>query len=1337
MQRKFKQILAALLLAVILIGIVPIGDFAGLNINLDWIAFNSKASAEEEYEFATTGQCGENVYYSFDRSSGRLTISGKGDMWDNCDLFINSYEIIDVIICEGITSVGEDMFSCCHMIKSVVIPNSVTKISDDAFYGCDALKKIDIPNNVTYIGNGAFNNCEFTNIKIPEGVTFIGSRTFGSCSSLTNIVIPNTVTAIYDNAFDGCSSLTSVSIPDSVTFVGDEAFSMCSSLNNIKLSNNLESIGYGAFSYCESLKSIKIPESVKSIGTAAFIKCTKLSNIEFPTNVEKLGGSLLDETEYYNTSSNWENGVLYIGNWLLNTLPERIMNDIVIKETTKYIAEYAFRDCENITSISIPEGVEYIGKDAFYNCMNLIQIKIPSTTVNIENRIFVNCYKLERIEIDDKNLKYDSRDNCNAVIETFSNTLIVGCKNSSIPYDVIKIGDYAFSGCSGFSEIKIPDSVKEIGAGAFAGTDIKSITIPNGVTSIKECTFNGCEFLKDITIPASIKSISLDDAFGDCDLSNVFFEGSADDWCNINYVDGGYDHIITDNLYIQGNLPTEITLSDKVTSIPDYAFYNCKTLKSIKFSDSVERIGSSAFNGCTSLKELFIPAGVTDIEYGKSFEGCSGLQSIVVSEENRIYDSRNNCNALIKSDTNDLILGCKNTKIPNTVKTIDDSAFEDCVDLKDINIPNGVEEILESAFRGCTGLTSIYIPKSLNYICYSSFLDCAELKSILVDPENQYFSNDRYGILYNKNFSKLLRCPPALNVEFTMPDSVAEIQDSSFEGCYNVTVKVPFGTTEIKSNGKYSNICHAQIYIPETVLTIEDGSFSEYYEHLIAPIYVDEKNPNYSSDEYGNIYNKEKSEIVGVQEKYYDNPDNWENGVMYLAGNYLYEGAQQNLGKSGPPHGVEVTGDYKIKEGTKYIRYGAFGHCWPLRSIYIPSSIKTISSKSFIDTGLENITISEGVQEIENMAFYFCLNLKEITIPKSVKKIGSQALGYYGYVDKAGSKVEGFKIYCYADTAGEKYAIDNDFEYELLDKPHTHTLNHITVPSTCKVAGMEYDICLECGETFNEKTLPLAAHTWSEWTVVKEATTTAEGQEKRTCSVCDKVETRAIEKLKVIKDDKTGIEINYNDEYDSDTEIKVEEQFSGKSFQLINTEFGKVNSKIYDIATYKDGVKVQPNGEITVKVPLPDGFTTNKVFVCYVDSVSGKVTKIPCEVKDGYVIFKTNHFSEYAIVEQSANVKSVSVSDIKLNYKKSATIKPTIKADEGAKYTVKYSSSNTKVATVDENGKVYAAKKGSATITCTVTDSNGNTVQDTCKVTVKYSFGQWLIKILLFGWIWY
>ena len=124
-------------------------------------------------------------------------------------------------------------------------------------------------------------------------------------------------------------------------------------------------------------------------------------------------------------------------------------------------------------------------------------------------------------------------------------------------------------------------------------------------------------------------------------------------------------------------------------------------------------------------------------------------------------------------------------------------------------------------------------------------------------------------------------------------------------------------------------------------------------------------------------------------------------------------------------------------------------------------------------------------------------------------------------------------------------------------------------------------------------------------------------------------------------------------------------------------------------------------------------------------------------VNNGEKVYDLSAVEQGSADYKVAKIYSVDVSDIKLNYKKSTTLKPTIKADEGAKYTVKYSSLNTKVATVDENGKVYAAKKGSATITCTVTDSNGNTVQDTCKVTVKYSFGQWLIKILLFGWIWY
>lgn len=162
------------------------------------------------------------------------------------------------------------------------------------------------------------------------------------------------------------------------------------------------------------------------------------------------------------------------------------------------------------------------------------------------------------------------------------------------------------------------------------------------------------------------------------------------------------------------------------------------------------------------------------------------------------------------------------------------------------------------------------------------------------------------------------------------------------------------------------------------------------------------------------------------------------------------------------------------------------------------------------------------------------------------------------------------------------------------------------------------------------------------------------------------------------------------------------------------------------------------NADSVLSEQLPNEFYSSRLAVCYINVETKELTTILATVEDEYVVFQTDHFSYYAFVEvATGRVTGVSVSDITINYKKSTTITPDITADFDAEYTIEYETPNLKVATVDENGNVYAAKRGEATITCTVTDSNSNTVSDTCNVNVKHSFGQWLIKILLFGWIWY
>ena len=305
------------------------------------------------------------------------------------------------------------------------------------------------------------------------------------------------VTSIGDWAFSGCYGLTSVVIGNSVTSIGIYAFYCCDGLTSVTIGNSVTSIGEHAFYGCSGLTSITIPNSVTSIESGAFLDCYGLTSITIPNSVTSIGGS-------------------------------------------------AFNGCSSLTSVTIPNSVTSIGGFAFSGCSGLTNITIPNSVTSIGEGVFTGCTGLESIVVDPGNTKYDSRNNCNAIIETESNTLIARCKNTVIPNSVTSIGNYAFYKCSGLTSIEIPNSVTSIGYSAFEYcTGLTSITIPNSVTSIGYQAFYSCKGLTSVTIGNSVTSIGAV-AFANCEnLADVYCLAIDVPATNSNAFNGSYPENMT------------------------------------------------------------------------------------------------------------------------------------------------------------------------------------------------------------------------------------------------------------------------------------------------------------------------------------------------------------------------------------------------------------------------------------------------------------------------------------------------------------------------------------------------------------------------------------------------------------------------------------------------------------------------------------------------------------------------------------------------------------------------------------------------------------------------
>ena len=747
--------------------VTSIGDYAFSGCNsLSSINIQNAAASIGEYAFAG---CSGLVSLSLGDS---ITEIGE-------NAFHNCTSLASVIIPNSATSIGLNAF---YNIRLLIYSGTATGspwgahrcISgyvDSDFVYTDSTKTV----LKAYIGNS-------TSVTIPNTVTTIGDSAFYNCTNITSIAIPDSVTTIGNSAFNYCRRLASVTIPETVISIGEYAFYYCISLTSVEIPHAVSFIGRGAFGACYSITSIFIPDSVLIIGEYAF------SNVNLIIYLgQALGGPwganralLYSEGDFiYSDSTKTELGI-YTGHSANVIVPNSVttiwqrafhendsLRTIIISDSVTTIEDYAFYNCQNLAKVTFGSSISNINSYAFASCSmidsliflcqtppfisSLAFYNVPSDIAIIvpcHTWIYYNSYNANLFE---GNATIEEAAGCVEydfwAVSPSNDTLYYRIMDSSSVRVVHPRSDLSWVGISWpVGQLIIPATVEyesieyqvgSIAEGVFLyDTAITSLSLPYTIDSIGSAAFAFCTHIDTLIY-------DIDSCIG----LNPYSEGNFNS--QVFYGDNNISTIILGNhvkvipeasfFYYTNNL-SSLHLGDSVTWIGNYAFYGLTNIDTLIIPNSVTSIGSQAFmgseqslyGGATSrLKTLIIGASVDSI--GElAFALHTELDSISVVAENTTFDSRNHCNAIIRTSTNTLVLGCQSTVIPGTVTAIGEGAFAATRHLRTITLPYSLQTIGSRAFILCDSLSSISFPSSLSSIGELAFNGCYGIDSVTI-----------------------------------------------------------------------------------------------------------------------------------------------------------------------------------------------------------------------------------------------------------------------------------------------------------------------------------------------------------------------------------------------------------------------------------------------------------------------------------------------------------------------------------------------------------------------------------------------------------------------------
>ena len=788
------------------------------------------------------------------------------------------------------------------------------------------------------------------------------------------------VTSIGQEAFFYCSGLTSIEIPSSVTSIGSFAFYCCTGLTSIEIPNGVTSIGSYAFYNCSGLTSIEIPSSVTSIGSSAFYGCTGLNEVHISDLAAWCGHS-------FNGSD--ANPLSYAKNLYLNG---ELVTELVIPDGVTSIGSSAFSGCTGLTSIEISGSVTSIGGGAFQNCTGLTSLEIPSSVTSIESSAFSGCTGLTNISVAAGNAKYDSRDNCNAIIETATNRLVCGCKNTVIPEEITSIGWAAFQNCTGLTSIVIPSSVTRIESYAFRGcTGLTSIEIPSSVTSIEWGAFESCSGLTSVEIPSSVTNI---DGCAFCGCTGL----------------------------------TSIIIPSNVTYIGSSAFYGCTGLRTVTSNAVVApSLEGDAFDTDRDMV-LNYPEGSNYVSWGKYFSNfgyfydsgdeywnewqCDNEGNAIVNGEGALYANYNGGawgNVEIKrleigegityisdnlsSQVN--LSSLERVYFPESLTAIGNSAFSGCPSLKNVVLPNNLKTIGEFAFYD-TAIDYMVIPNRVESIGdYAFYSNCADVYLIFKSTSAPVIGELDWMYIYYPSGSN----------------------DYSFDNMSCISYDVYAQCCERWYNdGKdifvFCNVEYHYDYQLEDVNNVVFHPDATGYGLITKCPNIKSVDVWDSKPKSGRMYTIEGSNAIFTYEDY---------GSGAVRSNRLVAGCKNTV----------------IPEGTTIIGWDAFNGCSGLASVEIPSSVTSIEGTAFSGcTGLTSITIPNA--SMDYSAFSFCTGLKEVTIGDGVKGFNYEAFSGCSGVETLNI---GKAVSSGLDNSSKLFGSMPNLERIVIDEGNTHYKN--------------------------------------------------------------------------------------------------------------------------------------------------------------------------------------------------------------------------------------------------------------------------------------------------------